>query len=183
MSVKRLILIVFLWFTFNLGATEFKGVKQVLVGNELQVKPQFDVQISQKVHDAIESGIVITFVVQAKINQSIDWWFDTNVSSKILTFEVRYFSLSNQYQLHNKILKTKQSFVDLDQLLQHLGHETSFVFPADHAGDYLMTRIFLDKQALPSIMQLPNVFDADWNLNSDWQATDLMAASTAVEVP
>ncbi len=176
-------MLLLVWFVSSLHATDYNGVKQQLVGNEIQVKPQFEIQVSQKVRDAIESGIVITFVVQAKINQSVEWWFDTTMSSRIFTFEVRYFSLSSKYQLHNKNLKSKQSFVSLDQLLQHLGSETTFTFPADISGDYLLTRIFLDKQALPSIMQLPNVFDADWNLNSDWQATGLMDASTAAEVP
>ena len=54
-----------------------------------------------------------------------------------------------------------------------MSQQTSFKFKINDQADYLQSRIFLDKQALPSIMQLPNVFDADWNLNSGWQQVAL----------
>ena len=173
---KILIFLVMLsCFSSQLHAVELLDLKQQVDNQNLLITPQFDLQVSQQVIEAIDNGIVITFVYQAKLYKTIDWWFDALVESKIQTFEVRYFSLGSQYQLHHISSKNKLSFITLKQLLQYLGQQTTFKFNTNQAADYLETRIFLDKQALPSIMQLPNVFDADWNINSDWQAVPLSA--------
>ncbi len=183
MKLKLIILVVLCCFSAHLRAIELLDLQQQIDGQELLITPQFEIQASQKVIDAINNGIVITFVYQTKLFQTIDWWFDAVVESKIKTFEVRYFSLSSQYQLHHIKSTNKLSFITLKQLLQHLGQQTTFEFDANRQVDYLETRIFLDKQALPSIMQLPNVFDADWNLNSDWQPVPISATKDASEQP
>lgn len=169
--MKKACFLLCIWCTFStqVKAVELISTQQKLDAKNLIFTPQFDLQISQKVIDAIDNGIVITFVYQAKLFESIQWWFDTVIESKIQTFEVRYFSLGSQYQLHHTNSKNKFSFVTLEELLEHMSQQTSFKFKTNQHADYFETRIFLDKQALPSIMQLPNVFDADWNLNSDWQ--------------
>ncbi|WP_223788027.1 DUF4390 domain-containing protein [Marinicella meishanensis] len=169
-STIAVLLLAWAWVT---AATEFTGVDQQRLGPELLITPQFDIQLSDKVTQAIQSGIVITFVMQVQLKQSVDWWLDRQIDHKIQTMQVRYFSLSSQYQLHNRNTNTKQSFANLNGLLAHMGGATTFSFQAEPAADYLQTRLFLDKQALPSIMQLPNVFDPDWNLNTDWQVHPL----------
>lgn len=164
-------------------ALELLDFNHQIIGQELLVTPQFEIAVSQKVIDAIDNGIVITFVFQAKTYQSKDWWFDEIIESKLQTFKVRYFSLFNEYQLHQVKDKEDLSFVTLNQLLQQLGQKTTFTFNAKRTVDYLETRIFLDKQALPSIMQLPNVFDADWNFNSDWQQVPLTVSAGSTQKP
>lgn len=175
MSFRTGMALLLIGWTLVTAAAEFKGVEAQWTGQELIITPQFDIQLSDKVREAIQSGIVITFVMQVQLKQSVDWWFDRQINHKVQTFQVRYFFLTSQYQLYNRNANTEQSFANLNGLLDHLGHATTFTFPADPAVDYLETRLFLDKQALPSIMQLPNVFDPDWNLNSDWQTHQLTA--------
>jgi len=155
-------------------AVELLDLQQKTDAKEILITPNFELIVSQKVIDAIDNGIVITFVYQAKLFETIDWWFDAVIENKIQTFELRYFSLGNQYQLHHLNSKIKFSFITLEELLKHLGQQTTFKFKANEQANYVETRIFLDKQALPSIMQLPNVFDADWNINSDWQKITLI---------
>ena len=150
-------------------AAEFISLDQVMINQQLVITPHFDLGISKQVEDAINSGIVITFVIQATMKDQRDWWLDSTVSSKVMTFKLRYFSLSRQYQLHNLQLKQKFNFVTIEQMLDHLANNTRFEFSAGEVGDYIETRIFLDKQALPSTMQLPIVFDQDWNIQSHWQ--------------
>ncbi len=170
-------------FAPQLHALKLVGLEQQTEGQTLLITPQFELHVSQKVIEAINNGIVITFVFQANSRQSIAWWFDANVEKKVHTYEVRYFSITSQYQLHHLNSKNKLSFITLDQLLEHLGLQTTFEFDAEKPADYIETRIFLDKQALPSIMQLPNVFDADWNLNSNWQQVPISKNKPATQVP
>ena len=141
--------------------------------NELLINPQFDLVISDKVREAINNGIVITFVMQAKLFKQVNWWFDSEISSKTHTYQLRYFSLSRQYQLIHRGSDDKQSFVTLEQLLDHISTRSQFRFNQFTDATYSETRLFLDKQALPSTMQLPTVFDQDWNINSGWQRVAL----------
>lgn len=170
-------------FSSQLQAVELLDLKQQIEQQNLLITPQFDLQLSQQVIEAIDNGIVITFVYQANLLQKVDWWFDRVVERKVQTFEVRYFSLGSQYQLHHINSKNKLSFITLKQLLTYLAQQTTFKFNLNQQADYLETRIFLDKQALPSIMQLPNVFDADWNINSDWHTKPLSKTKQLSEQP
>lgn len=182
--IKRLIFIVTVCLlSMSLQAIELSSLKQQTDGQHLIITPKFQVDLTQKVIDAIDNGIVITFVYQAQLYQTKDWWFDTKIDSKSQAFEVRYISLLRQYQLLQTHSKTELKFITLNELLTHLGQQTTFEFKANSSIDYIETRIFLDKQALPSIMQLPNVFDADWNLNSDWQQTKVSATESSTQKP
>lgn len=158
-----------LLFTVTLDAARLIDAKQEIIGEIHTFNPQFTLPISEKVIEAIDNGIVITFVMQTNLFQAIDWWFDKRLESKINTYQVRFFSIISLYQLHIIRTDEKLSFVSLDDLLSYLEKEVVFEFKQNNFASYFETRIFLDKQALPSIMQLPNVFDQNWNFNSDWQ--------------
>jgi hypothetical protein len=173
--------ILFICFTLLLSCpaipAELTGTDQQIIGKELIIKPQFKLAISKKIEEAINSGLVITFVVQARLMLPKDWWFDSLISNKFQTFKLRYFTLSRQYQLNNISLKNKQNFPSLDQMLLFLASQTEFEFTDFTNNHYLEARIFLDKQALPSTMQLPIVFDQDWNINSDWERVTIKEQS------
>jgi hypothetical protein len=158
-----------------LAGVSHRATNATTQAGELIINPQYDLAVSAKVEEAINNGIVITFVMQAKLFRQVDWWFDSEISSKINTFQVRYFSLSRQYQLTHRGRDDKQSFVTLEQLLNHLATQSQFRFTGFAEATHVETRLFLDKQALPSTMQLPTVFDQDWNINSDWQSIALDA--------
>ncbi len=155
--------------SFSSFAAKLLDSEQLFTKQQLLFKPRFELTIAEKIIEAINNGIAVTFVVQAKLNQDVEWWFDSVISNKIQTFKLHYYSMSRVYQLHNISRDNTQNFVSLDLLLKQLSEETEFDFDLSQGGDYIETRIFLDKQALPSTMQLPTVFDQDWNINSDWQ--------------
>ncbi len=166
---KTLIALLFVLFTAITSAANLLRVEQQVKNGNLLIKPIYELPISDKVIEAIDNGIVITFVMQTKLYEEVNWWFDNNLANNIKTYQVRYFSLNSLYQLHNIRTDEKLSFASLEELMTYLGEEIIFEFKSTPLADYFETRIFLDKQALPSIMQLPNVFDPDWNFNSDWQ--------------
>lgn len=149
---------------------------QQIINNKLYFKPKFKLNISDKIAEAINNGIAVTFVVQASMYEEMDWWIDKNISNKIQTFQLRYYSMSRAYQLYNKSNGNEQNLASLELLINQLSKETEFVFDLTQNSDYIETRIFLDKQALPSTMQLPTVFDQDWNINSDWQQVPVTSA-------
>ena len=179
MKTKLLLWTTLLLLCFGLGAAELVSVKQQYSDEELIITPQFKLQLSEEIKEAINSGIVITFVIQVQMMKEVSWWYDSTISRKLQTFKLRYFSLSRQYQLNNISQKSIQTFVTLELLLNHLSGKTQFNFQKSNSADYIETKLFLDKQALPSTMQLPIVFDQDWNINSGWQQAKVMAAESA----
>jgi len=180
--MKHILMIWALMISFStIEAAELVSIKQQYIADELLITPEFKLAFSEEIKEAINSGIVITFVVQANLMSRVSWWFDRTSSSKIQTFKLRYFSLSRQYELNNISQNNIQTFVTLDLLLNHLSTKTQFNFQSPISADYVETRLFLDKQALPSTMQLPIVFDQDWNINSDWQSADLIAPPRTAE--
>lgn len=169
--MKRWLLILGLACSLNLLAdATHQRTEQRYQDDTLIINPQFELVISEKVREAINNGIVITFVIQAKLFKQVDWWFDQEMGNKINTYQLRYFSLSRQYQLIHRGSAEKLSFVTLEQLLDHMSSRSEFRFQEFSEATHSETRLFLDKQALPSTMQLPTVFDQDWNINSGWQS-------------
>ncbi len=183
MNAKKLgvLLVILCMYGFSTFAAKLVDSDQQLIKQQLIFKPKFELNLSEKITEAINNGIAVTFVVQAKLNQSVDWWFNNTISSKLHTYKLHYYSMSRQYQLHNVSLDNRQNFISLDLLIKQLSEETEFVFDLEQGGDYIETRIFLDKQALPSTMQLPTVFDQDWNINSDWQKVTIELPSKAAD--
>ncbi|MEZ5471049.1 MAG: DUF4390 domain-containing protein [Marinicella sp.] len=167
--------------SFSAFTAKLLNNDQHFVNQQLLFKPKFELAVSDQITEAINNGITITFVVQAKLQQTVDWWFDSTISSKLYTFKLHYYSMSRIYLLHNITTDSSQNFVTLDQLLEQLSQETEFSFDMAQGGDYIETRIFLDKQALPSTMQLPTVFDQDWNINSDWQIVAIKQPVSATD--
>ena len=96
-------------------------------------------------------------------------------------YQVRYFSLSGQYQLHNTQSDERDSFVSLSALWRHLERNIQFEIPINQLEnvDYLSIRLRLDTGALPSAMQLPVLLDSDWRFKSDWFESELIKPQTA----
>lgn len=164
-----------------LHAAKLLDTEQYYLNQKLHFNPKFSLEISDKIAEAVNNGIAVTFVAQANMVKNVDWWFDTTIQHNIQTFKLHYYSMSRLYQLENVSRHTQQNFISLELLLEQLSKETEFVFGPDVDGDYIETRIFLDKQALPSIMQLPTVFDQDWNINSDWQSVPIIKNTGTAE--
>jgi hypothetical protein len=179
MNLKNICLIFVLLITVSGVSNSAKLIEanQQIINQKLFFKPKFELDVSEKIAEAINSGIAVTFVVQASLFEDVNWWVDKKISSKIQTFKLHYYSMSRQYQLNNISNDNRQNYASLEQLLEQLSTETEFIFDLDQSSDYIETRIFLDKQALPSTMQLPTVFDQDWNINSDWQQVPITRAS------
>ncbi|WP_154222536.1 DUF4390 domain-containing protein [Marinicella rhabdoformis] len=137
---------------------------------QLTVNPHYNITASEVINEAINSGIVLSLIAKLHSRQSRDYWFDNTISKHQQTFEVRYFSLSGQYQLHNTDNDERNSFVSLADLWRHIERRTEFKLPLNLAQetDYFSTRLRLDAGALPSAMQLPVLLSNDWRFKSDW---------------
>lgn len=148
---------------------------------QFTANPQYTINASEVINEAINSGIVLSLIAKLHSHQNIDYWFDTTIDKQQLTFEIRYFSLSGQYQLHNVESDERNSFVSLSDLWRHIERRTTFNLPMSLAQDidYFSTRLRLDAGALPSAMQLPVLLSSDWKFKSDWFESPLVKPLSA----
>ncbi len=164
-------MMVLLFFTCQAESAtiQVKRVMQSWHQNVLLVEPKYNIESSEVIDDAINNGIELTLIAKLQINKKRGFWFDEVLSQQHQTYQIRYFSLSGQYQLHDLKNKERHSFVLLEDLWGHLAQKTKFTLQQEDLvnGDYLSLRLKLDAGALPSALQLPVLLSADWTFKSD----------------
>lgn len=178
-------LLLFLAFQ-NLFASEVNiyKINQWKSDQGIVVSPQFRVSADKPIEEAINNGIIITLIIKTKAVEKIAWWFDKTLKSQKQTYEVRYFSLSGQYQLKNLDNNSQNSFVTLNELWRYLSKKSNFIFNLEGDSiDYFAARFMLDTGALPSTMQLPVLFDTAWDINSDWFIQNYDVENTSTTKP
>lgn len=141
--------------------------------NHWRITPHYELSLSEAIIKAIESGVEITFISECQLQQEIKWWPDRLLAGDKQSYEIHYFSLSNQYQLRGIDQDYMTSFLRLSDLLQQLGQKTTFKLPLNGAATITTCRFYLDQRALPSTMQLPILWDDKWSLDSKRQSRSL----------
>lgn len=178
MKYWLLLSLLFAMASAQAGDIQVVNISQQWGTSILSIKPQFQINTSEVIDEAINSGIELTLIAKLYGQKKRTFWFDETVSQQQIGFQIRYFSLSGQYQLHNTTTDERHSFVSLLDLWRHLEHNTQFSLPKKEAemANYLSLRLRLDAGALPSAMQLPVLLSSDWRFKSDWYHSDILKA-------
>ncbi len=168
-------------FSTKAGEIVPQSIKQQWGPLHLTANPIYQIVSSDVIDEAINSGIVLSLIAKLQSHQSRDFWFDSTVEKYQHIYQVRYFSLSGQYQLHNTENDERDSFASLSALWRHLEQHIQFKLPINQLEkvNYLSAQLKLDAGALPSAMQLPVFLDSDWRFNSDWFESNLIKPQTA----
>ena len=149
--------------------SEVMRVQTTFKDKQLVVIPQLRIDPEPAVTEAILNGIPITLIIKVKVFRKLSWWPDAVVSEVEHNLTIQYFSLSGQYVLKNLNTQQQNSFINLTELLNHIANNTQFVLSEiKDPMDYVGVRIVLDTGALPSSLQLPILFNSEWDLDSDW---------------
>ena len=152
-----------------------------------QLSADFNIQLSQTVETALKHGVTLYFVSELAINRSRWYWLDTDVARDEQISKLSYNALTQQYRLtHGSLFQT---FSDLQEALQVLGHQTAQTVPISlldkNGGGYFsrllkkgndccsaMAQMRLDVSQLPKPLQVNALTNEDWNLESKpyrWQ--------------
>lgn len=135
----------------------------------INVSPNLLFKTSVQIKEAIDNGIRIPIIAKVQIFEPKTWWFDQSLINKKLTFEVYYSNLVKLYIIKNKGSDVKKGFNDYDQLWNGLGNAINFNLQInDNSNLWIKLRIVLDKGGLPTAMQLPVIFDDNWNIDTAW---------------
>lgn len=136
------------------------------------VSPQLSFSTSQEVKEAIDNGIRISLIAKVQLFKPVSWWFDKTISNEKINLEVSYFTLGKLYVIKNKDSGEQLSFNDYEQLWKEFEKLLIFNF-TKQPGLQVKFRIMLDKGALPIAMQLPVLFNDNWEMNTDWYYQEL----------
>lgn len=149
------------------------SIRYTKLNNQLKILPEIQIQPQPAVIEAIRNGIAINLIVKVKAFKKQNWWKDKVVNSTEHNLTIQYFSLSSQYVLKNRNTQQQNSFTELTELLNYLRQNNQYLLDIDDTVNYIGCRIVLDAGALPSSMQLPILFNSEWDLDSDWFYQDI----------
>jgi hypothetical protein len=147
-----------------------------------QLSADFDIQLSPMVETALKRGVTLYFVSELTINRSRWYWLATDVAREEQTAKLSYNALTQQYRITHGALF--QSFLDLEDALNVLGHQTAAPVPVallDKQGGGYFSRLLkkgsdccsafaqmrLDVTQLPKPLQVNALTNEDWNLKSE----------------
>lgn len=136
------------------------------------VNAQFDVELTPRLEEALQSGVALYFVVEFELVRPRWYWFDERSVASRLQYRLTYHALSRQYRLWTGMLH--QPFGSLAEALRVLGRVRSWVVLDKDQVSVGRTyqagvRMQLDTTQLPKPFQLSVITSRDWTLDSDWK--------------
>jgi ribosomal protein L29 len=137
----------------------------------LQLNADFDVQISQRLEEAVTRGVPLYFVVEFELSRPRWYWFDEKPVKLSQTYKITYTPLLRQYRL--SVGNLYQNFTRFDEVKRvlarvrgwHVAEKGAFNKEGVHQANL---RMRLDTGQLPKPFQLNAVASSDWALNSEW---------------
>jgi hypothetical protein len=133
------------------------------------VTPHLNFETSLQIKEAIDNGVKIYIIAKTQLFEPNNWWFDAIIINKKVTLEISYFTLSKLYVVKNKSTGKQLSFNSYQQLWSGFEKLMTVELVSDkNDKTWLKMRIMFDKRALPTVMQLPTLFDSDWDIDTEW---------------
>lgn len=143
--------------------------------DKLNVSPRLSFETSEQIKEAIDNGIRIQLIAKAQVFTPYQWWFDETIENKKTTLEVFYFTLGKLYVVKDKETGEQLGFNDYEQLWKDFEKIIQFEFNLpENKKASVKLRIMLDKNALPTVMQLPVLFNSNWDINTPWFKQELI---------
>ena len=138
--------------------------------NTTSVQPQLNFTTSQQIKEAIDSGIRLYIIAKTNLFEPQNLWFDKNIIQQKITLEISYFTLGKHYKIKNLNNQKQIGVNDYPQLWKEMEELLVFEFPTEKITNksWIKSRVMLDKGALPVAMQLPVLFDSNWDINTKW---------------
>ncbi|MBI5612416.1 MAG: DUF4390 domain-containing protein [Gammaproteobacteria bacterium] len=143
----------------------------------LLLDTRIELALTPKTEEALAKGIPLDVNIEVQLIRRRTLMWDKRVADWVLRRRIQYHALSNQYLvsgLHPDVYDLA-SFDSLASALRHIGTLQEASLPLgkkkniSNDGDYsLEVRVFLDLEALPSVLRPVAYTSPSWHLNSGW---------------
>jgi hypothetical protein len=138
-----------------------------------QLHARIDYPMTPAISDALRDGVDLIFDVDARVERTRRFWFDSTVVDLSLRRELAYHTVSDRYVVRDLATGDQHSFATLDAALQELGTVDGWpilVEPQLEAGaQYLISvRAGIHRGHLSSSLRALLFWTDDWSRVSDW---------------
>lgn len=150
---------------------ESRNVSVVQGDDGLLVRADFELELTQRLEEALDHGVALYFVVEFELVRPRWYWFDEKAAAEKLTLRLIYHPLSRQYRVSRGALY--QNFATLAEALRTVGTVRDWaVVDRDRLKpdeSYVaLLRMHLDTTQLPKPLQVSAFASREWTLDSDW---------------
>ena len=168
-----------LTFAVSTAAAQFsvQDVQARLAEEALHLNTRIDLALAPKAEEALSKGIPLDVNIEVQLIRHRTFWWDKRVADWQLRRRIQYHALSGQYLvsgLHPDVYDLA-SFDSLASALSHIGTLQDAELPLTKKknissdGRYsLQLRVYLDLDALPSLLRPVAYTSPSWHLGSGW---------------
>ncbi len=170
--ISLFIVISFLCFqaVASAGSIVIKGADLTLNGEAYRLNADLEIDLNDKVEEAINKGVNVTFLYEFALVKPRTFWFDKEVTTASTHISVSYHALSRQYlvsqngrQTSHEILS--EAMIELVQLYDWKVLDKSKVNP-DETYDATLS-VKLDQSKLPKAIQVETIGSENWSMVSE----------------
>lgn len=167
------ILLCSLFFVSTASAEEsrllIKKAELVASENQYLLNADLDLDLSEEVEDAINSGVQLNFLLEFQLTKPQEYWFDDEIITVSRNITISYHALSRQYLINHN--QHQQTFFSLSEakaeFTQLRGWKMFDKSLLKKDETYLAAlRIRLDHSKLPKPIQVDAIGSEQWNLVS-----------------
>ncbi|MGH8272763.1 MAG: DUF4390 domain-containing protein [Gammaproteobacteria bacterium] len=130
-------------------------------------------ELNQRAHNALENGVALTFVVPIHILHRRLWLWNVVAAHLEERYRLRYFPLTERYQVANLNAGARESYATLAEALAAIGHihhlpiiDANLLDKKTHY--YVAMRVVLDTKQLPGPLKVAASIVPGWQLASKW---------------
>lgn len=169
------VIVIVLSFLWSVSARA-EGISVMSAGLEssdegYSLDAAFDISFSPTLEDALNRGVVLTFLLEFEATRPRWYWLDEKIAQVESSWKLSYNALTRQYRL--SIGSLYQNFDRLDEAKRVLSRVRNLpvvekgVFKKGATYDAAV-RLRLDVTKLPKPFQINALASKDWDLSSDW---------------
>ncbi len=120
--MKRWLILLLCWSS-GLWAqgVDFKSVNITLKRDHYLADVRIQYQLSDKVAEALKSGVMLSFDMQVQIRAKGAYWWEKDLLDRHYHYRLRYHALADVYELFFPGQEVPQRFVTRDSALRALG--------------------------------------------------------------
>jgi len=138
----------------------------------IAVDAAFDINFSPTLEDALNRGVVMTFLFEFELTRPRWYWLDEKIAQVENSWKLSYNALTRQYRL--SVGSLYQNFDRLEDAKHVLSRVRNLTVADKNALKKGATyeaavRMRLDVTKLPKPFQINAIASREWNLSSEWQ--------------
>jgi len=159
---------------FSVVSAESKLIDDVVRLNVL-----FDLRFSDKLVEALQSGVALTLLIEIEINKERSYLWSSGVASLEQRYQISYHPLTKNYVLRNLNSELEFQLPSLESLLAVITMLNDFplldaALLEEGATYFGEIRISVDRDSFPVPLRLMSYVTDDWHLSSEWFAWPLL---------